>query len=247
MSNSRNGNRIGADKFLDINCKCNFDYDGSHDGSYSSQLGKTSSPLPQGAASTSGSFSGKQLGDIPPLRGLHPPPSQGWASANPSVFMKDSTWDMSSSAVESSGVSCPKGEAGGITGLQNPDLEAETRWWPSTVNGTSSESRRKRAPLMSNVGSESPLATGGQKLHKDDFDIDDLDDLDDAVSASTARDASQGPAWPAAGASPAANLFWKENSVASKAGADLLHSNFSFTDRSVRGESFPGKLPYFFF
>lgn len=247
MSNSRNGNRTGADKFLDINYKCNFDYDDSHDGSYSSQLGKTSSPLPQGAASTSGPFSGKRLGDVPRLSGLHPPPSQGWASANPSVFMKDSTWNTSSSAVESSGVSCPKREAGGIAGFQNPDLEAETHWWPSTLKGASLENQRKSVPLISNVGSESPLATGGQKLHKDDFDIDDLDDLDDAISASIAKGTSQGPAQPAADASPAANLLLKENSVTSKAGADLLHSGFPFTDRSVRGESFPGKLPYFFF
>ncbi|XP_058012060.1 recQ-like DNA helicase BLM isoform X2 [Ahaetulla prasina] len=238
LSSSRNGNRTGADQFLDKNCKYNFDYDGSHNGSYSSQLGKTSSPLPQGAASTSGPFSGKRLGDVPPLRGILPPPSQGWASANSSVFVKDSTWDTSSSAVESPGVSCPKRETGGITGLQNPDLEAETCWWPSTLNGTSSDSRRKCALLTSNVGSESPLATGGQKLHKDDFDIDDLNDLDDAVRASTARDTFQGPAQPAANISPAANLFLKENSVATKTGTDL-HSNFSFTDCSVRGESFP--------
>lgn len=247
MTNSRNGNRTGADKFVDINFKCNFDYDGSHNGSYSSQLGKTSSPVPQGAAFTSGPFSGKRLGDVPPLPGLHSPPSQGWASANPSIFVKDSTWDTSSSAVESSGVSCPQREAGGITGLHNPDLEAKTRWWPSMLNGTSSENRRKCAPLMSNVGSESPSATGGQKLYKDDFDIDDLNDLDNAVRASTATDASQGPDQPAADASPAANLFLKENLVATKSGADLLHSNFSFTDCSARGKSFLGKLPYFFF
>ncbi|ETE69437.1 Bloom syndrome protein, partial [Ophiophagus hannah] len=232
LSNPRNGNRTGVDTFLDINCKHNFDYDGSHDGSYSSQLGKMSSLLPQGGASTPGPFSGKRLGDVAPLRGLHPPPPQGWASADPSVSVEDSTWDTSSSAVESSGVSCPRREAGGISGLQNPNLEAETRWWPSTLNGTSSESRRKCAPLMSNVGSESPLATGGQKLHKDDFDIEDLDDLDDAVSASSARDASQGPARPAVHTSPAAKLLLKENSVASRAGADLLHSDFSFTDHS---------------
>uniref|UniRef100_A0A8C6XZ99 RecQ-like DNA helicase BLM n=1 Tax=Naja naja TaxID=35670 RepID=A0A8C6XZ99_NAJNA len=239
LSNPRNGNRTGADTFLDTNCKHNFDYDGSHDGSYSFQLGKPSSPLPQGATSTPAPFSGKRLGDIAPLHGLHPPPPQGWASADPSISVKVSTWDTSSSAVESSGTSCPRREAGGIAGLQNPNLEAEMRWWPSKLNGTSSESRRKRAPLMSNVGSENPLATGGQKFLKDDFDIEDLDDLDDAVSASSARDASQGLAQPAANASPAAKLFLKENSAASKAGADLLHSNLSFTDRSVSGRSCP--------
>ncbi|XP_013931554.1 PREDICTED: Bloom syndrome protein homolog isoform X3 [Thamnophis sirtalis] len=239
LNNSRNGNRTGTDKFLNINYKCNFDYDDSHDGSYSSQLGKTSSPLPQEAASTSGPFSGKRLDDVPRLSGLHPPPSQRWASANPSIFMKDSTWGTSSSAMESSGISCPKWEAGGITGLQNPDLEAETHWWPSTLNGANSENRRKSVPLISNVGSKSPLATGGQKLHKDDFDIDDLDDLDDAISASIAEGTSQDLAQPAADASPAANLFLGKNSVTSKAGADLLHSDFSFTDHSVRGESFP--------
>ncbi|XP_070618493.1 recQ-like DNA helicase BLM isoform X2 [Erythrolamprus reginae] len=178
-----------------------------------------------GAASTSGPCSVKRLADVSPLRVLHPPPSQGWAGAKTSVLVKESTWDVSSSAVKSSSVSCPKREAGGITGLQNP----ETRWWPSPLNGTS--------PLTSKVGGESPLAPGGQKLHEDDFDIEDLDDLDDAISASIARVASQGQ--PAAGISPAANLCLKTNSVASKAGADLLHSSFSFMDHSVRGERFP--------
>uniref|UniRef100_A0A8C5STI6 DNA 3'-5' helicase n=1 Tax=Laticauda laticaudata TaxID=8630 RepID=A0A8C5STI6_LATLA len=243
LSNPRNGNRTGADTFLDINCKHNFNYDGSHDGSYySSQLGKACSLLPQGGASTPGPFSGKRLGDVAPLHGLHPPPPQGWASPDPSVSVKDSTWDTSSPAKESSGASCPRREAGAIAGLQNPNLEAETRCWPSTLNGTSSESRRKHAPpLMSNVGSGSPLATGGQELHKDDFDFDieDLDDLDDAVSASSARGASQGLARLAADASPAAKLFLEGNSVASKEGADFLHSNFPFTDLSVSGKRCP--------
>ncbi|XP_026540477.1 Bloom syndrome protein [Notechis scutatus] len=235
LSNPRNGNRTGADTFLDINCKHNFNYDGSHDGSYSSLL-------PQGGASTPGPFSGKRLGDVAPLHGLHPPPAQGWASPDPSVSVKGSTWDTSSPAVERSGASGPRREAGAIAGLQNPNLEAETRWWPPTLNGTSSESRRKPAapPLVSNGGSESPWATGGQKLHQDDFDMEDLDDLDDAVSASSARGAgSQGPARPAAGASPAPKLFLEGNSVASKEGADFLHSNFSFTDLSVSGKSCP--------
>ncbi|KAM3828337.1 recQ-like DNA helicase BLM isoform 2-T2 [Vipera latastei] len=235
LSNPRNGNRIGADTPLDRNCKCNFDYGGSQDGIYSSQLGKTSPAVPQRSACTSGPFSGQLLGDVPPLRDFHLPPSRGSAST---VFMKDSTLDASSSAMESSGISCPKREVGGTTGPPNPDLEAKTRWWPSTLNGAKPESQWKHAPFMSNVESESSLATGGQKLSNDfDFDFD-FDDLDEAISASTTRHAYERPAQFAADASPA-QLFLKENCVASKANADLSHSNFSYTGHSVTDESCP--------
>ncbi|KAL7980233.1 hypothetical protein Chor_001501 [Crotalus horridus] len=234
LSNPRNGNRIGADTPLDINCKCNFNHGGSQDGTCSSQLGKTCPALPQWAACTPGPFSGKLPGDVPPLPGFHLPPSRGSASADPSVSVKDPTLDASSSAMESSGISCPTREAGGIWG--NPDLEAKTCWWPSTLSGAKPESQGKRTPFMSSVERGNSLATGGQKLSDDDdFDFDDLDEV---MSASATRHAYEGPAQLAADASPA-QLFLKGNRVASKANTDLLHSNVSYTDRSVSGESCP--------
>ncbi|XP_007434770.1 Bloom syndrome protein [Python bivittatus] len=246
LSNHRNGNRSGTDTFLDVNCEHNFDYGGSQDDSCSSQLGKKYSPLPQQDACTSRPFSDKLLGDVQRLRGLHPPclsllNSQGSIGADPSIFLGDSTLDTYSSALESSGISCPKRETSGITGSKKPELEEEARWLCSKMNETNSKSQSKLTPFKSNVGSENSLATGGQELNNDNFDIGDFDEFDDVTSASTTRQPFKVPVQFAADASPA-KLFLEESSPTSKANDDLFHSNFSYADCSVSGKSCPVAL-----
>ncbi|XP_063170119.1 recQ-like DNA helicase BLM [Candoia aspera] len=239
LSNHRNGNRSGTDTFLDVNSKHNLDYGGSQDDSYSSQLGKNHSPLPQWGASTSRPFSDKLLGGMHHWPGLRPPGlsllnSQGSISADPSAFLEESALDTYSLALESSGISCPRREASGITGSKKPELEEEARW-------LCSKSQRKLPLFKSKVGSENSLATGGQKkLNNNNLDIGDLDEFDGVISASPTRQAFKVPVQFAAEASPA-KLFLEESSLASKANG-LLHSNFSYTGSSVSGKSCPVPL-----